>query len=62
MLRDWPFYLAFNLFRLAAILHGIGVRERAGTASSASAREISAMAEPVAQWGWAIAQGKAPTY
>jgi aminoglycoside phosphotransferase (APT) family kinase protein len=62
VLRDWPFYLAFNLFRLAAILHGIGVRERAGTASSASAHEISAMAEPVAQWGWAIAQGKAPTY
>ncbi len=62
VLRDWPFYLAFNLFRLSAILHGIGARVRDGTASSASARETSAMAEPVAQWGWAIAQGQAPKY
>lgn len=57
VLRDWPFYLAFNLFRLAAILHGIGARARAGTASSGNARDIAAMAEPVAQWGWAIARG-----
>jgi aminoglycoside phosphotransferase (APT) family kinase protein len=53
---DWSFYLAFNLFRLSAILHGIGHREREGTASSASAREIAALAAPVAQWGWTIAQ------
>lgn len=57
---DWPFYLAFNLFRLSAILQGIGDRERAGTASSASARAIAAMAAPVAGWGWAIAQGRQP--
>lgn len=57
---DWPFYLAFNLFRLSAILQGIGDRERAGTASSASARTIAAMASPVADWGWAIAQGRQP--
>lgn len=58
--QDWPFYLAFNLFRLSAILQGIGHRARAGTASSASAREIAAMAGPVAEWGWAIAQGHTP--
>jgi len=58
--QDWPFYLAFNLFRLSAILQGIGDRERAGTASSASAHAIAAMAAPVADWGWAIAQGRAP--
>ncbi len=60
VMRDWPFYLAFNLFRLAAILHGIGARVRDGTASSASASEIARMAEPVATWGWAIAERHAP--
>ena len=58
--RDWPFYLAFNLFRLAAILFGIGQRAREGVASNSSAHEIAAMAEPVAGWGWAIAQGRTP--
>ncbi len=58
VLKDWPFYLAFNLFRLSAILLGIGQREREGTASNATAKDIAAMAEPVAQWGWAIAQGQ----
>ncbi len=60
VLKDWPFYLAFNLFRLSAILLGIGQREREGQASNATAKQIAAMAEPVAQWGWAIAQGKTP--
>jgi len=54
---DWPFYLAFNLFRLSAILQGIGHRAREGKASSANAHDIATMAEPVARWGWAIAQG-----
>jgi hypothetical protein len=39
-------------------LLGIGQRERAGVASNTTAREIAAMAEPVANWGWAIAQGQ----
>jgi aminoglycoside phosphotransferase (APT) family kinase protein len=59
---DWPFYLAFNLFRLSAILLGIGQRERAGVASNTTAREIAAMAEPAARWGWAIAQGQTPDF
>ena len=58
----WPFYLAFNLFRLSAILLGIGQRERAGFASNSTAGEIAAMAEPVADWGWAIAQGRSPQW
>ncbi len=62
VLTHWPFYLAFNLFRLSAILLGIGQRERAGVASNSSAREIAAMAEPVANWGWAIAQGQTPDF
>lgn len=36
---NWPFYMAFNFFRLAAIFHGIKGRVLRGTASSANARE-----------------------
>lgn len=58
--KDWPFYLACNLFRLSAILQGIGHRARAGKASSATAHDIAALATPVAEWGWAIAQDQPP--
>ncbi|MET0984024.1 MAG: phosphotransferase family protein [Steroidobacteraceae bacterium] len=36
-----PFYLVFNLFRFAAILHGIKGRMRRGTAASANPAEIA---------------------
>lgn len=36
---DWHFYVAFNLFRLAAIMHGIAGRALRGTASSTQAIE-----------------------
>ncbi|MDH4565463.1 phosphotransferase family protein [Pseudomonas sp. BN414] len=36
---DWPFYIAFNFFRLAAIFHGIQGRVLRGTAASTNARE-----------------------
>ena len=39
---QWDFYIAFNLFRLAAILHGIKARVARGNASSANARERAA--------------------
>ena len=52
---NWNFYLAFNLFRKAAILHGIGERAAAGTASSADAVETAAKAGPLAEIGWACA-------
>ena len=35
----FDFYVAFNLFRLAAIFHGIKGRVIRGTAASANARE-----------------------
>lgn len=35
----WSFYIAFNLFRMAAIFHGIKGRVLRGTASSAHARD-----------------------
>ena len=34
---DWNFYMAYNMFRIAAILQGIAKRVEAGTASSAQA-------------------------
>jgi aminoglycoside phosphotransferase (APT) family kinase protein len=54
--RDWNFYLAYNMFRLAAILQGIAKRVEAGTASSEQARQSGAGARPMAQLGWQFAQ------
>ncbi len=53
---EWHFYLAYNLFRLAAILQGIAKRVEAGTASSAQAVSAAAGAKPLAQLGWKYAQ------
>jgi aminoglycoside phosphotransferase (APT) family kinase protein len=54
--RDWSFYLAYNLFRMAAILQGIAKRAEAGTASSEQARQAGAGARPLAELGWQFAQ------
>jgi aminoglycoside phosphotransferase (APT) family kinase protein len=56
VMADWNFYLAYNLFRIAAILQGIAKRVEAGTASSERAREAGAGARPMAELGWAFAQ------
>jgi aminoglycoside phosphotransferase (APT) family kinase protein len=56
VMADWPFYLAYNMFRMAGILQGIAKRVEAGTASSAHAREAAAGARPLAEMGWALAQ------
>ncbi|MDT8997975.1 phosphotransferase family protein [Paucibacter sp. APW11] len=56
VMRDWDFYLAYNLFRIAAILQGIAKRVEDGTASSAQAREAAAGARPLAELGWEFAQ------
>ena len=53
---DWNFYLAYNLFRLAAILQGIAKRVEAGTAASAQAINSAAGAKPLAQMAWQFAQ------
>ncbi|WP_334151672.1 phosphotransferase family protein [Hyphomicrobium sp.] len=55
-LPHWNFYLAFSLFRIAAILHGIGQRAAIGTASAHDAHETAKRAEPLADIGWACAQ------
>ena len=54
--KDWNFYLAYNMFRLAAILQGIAKRVQTGTASSAQAAKSAAGARPMAQLAWAFAQ------
>jgi aminoglycoside phosphotransferase (APT) family kinase protein len=53
---DWNFYLAYNLFRIAAILQGIAKRVEDGTAASTQAREAGAGARPLAQLGWDFAR------
>ncbi|HZH26024.1 MAG TPA: phosphotransferase [Azospirillaceae bacterium] len=49
---NWDFYIAYNMFRLAAILQGILGRVVDGTATSQHAREMGARARPVAEAGW----------
>jgi aminoglycoside phosphotransferase (APT) family kinase protein len=49
------FYLAFNLFRLAAIVHGIKGRLVRGNASSDHAGEMVKRLEPLAELAWAQA-------
>jgi len=53
---EWNFYMAYNLFRMAAILQGIGKRVEAGTAASAQAIQAAAGARPLAQLAWQFAQ------
>jgi aminoglycoside phosphotransferase (APT) family kinase protein len=53
---DWNFYMAYNLFRIAAILQGIAKRVETGTASSAQAAASGASARPMAQLAWQFAQ------
>jgi acyl-CoA dehydrogenase len=51
----WEFYMAYNLFRMAAILHGIGERASQGNAASADAMETASKAAPLAAIGWRCA-------
>ena len=53
---DWNFYLAYNLFRIAAIVQGIAKRVEDGTASSALAAEHVRQVRPLAEMGWVAAQ------
>ena len=54
--RDWDFCLAYNMFRLAAILQGIAGRVAAGTASSAHAIETATRARPIAEEAWRLVE------
>jgi aminoglycoside phosphotransferase (APT) family kinase protein len=50
--QEWEFYMAFSMFRLAAILQGIARRALDGTASNANAGETGARAGPIAELAW----------
>jgi aminoglycoside phosphotransferase (APT) family kinase protein len=53
---NWNFYLAYNLFRIAAILQGVAKRALEGTASSAQALDAGRRARPLAELGWKYAE------
>jgi aminoglycoside phosphotransferase (APT) family kinase protein len=60
---DWEIYLIFNMFRVAAILHGVLARALQGNASSSNAVEQGSRARLVAATAWEMAQridGEAP--
>ena len=50
--KDWEFYIAFNLFRAAAIFQGVMARAVAGNAASAQALETGRRARPTAELAW----------
>jgi aminoglycoside phosphotransferase (APT) family kinase protein len=52
IIPDYDFYVAFNMFRLATILHGIKARLIRGTAASLHAKQMAAHVEPLAEIAW----------
>jgi len=56
---NWTFYVAFSMFRLAAIAQGIMGRVIAGTASDANARARGERARPMAEAGWRLVEQRA---
>ena len=52
----WEFYLAYNLFRIAAICQGIAKRVIEGTAASTFAAEAATKTVPLAELGWQQAE------
>jgi aminoglycoside phosphotransferase (APT) family kinase protein len=55
---DWDFYIAFAMFRLAAIAQGIMGHVIAGTANAPNARERGARARPLAEAGWTLVRDR----
>jgi aminoglycoside phosphotransferase (APT) family kinase protein len=54
--RHLDFYLAYNLFRIAAILQGIVGRVRDGTATNPNAAAMAAQVRPIAETAWDFAK------
>jgi aminoglycoside phosphotransferase (APT) family kinase protein len=50
--HDWEYYMAYNMFRLAAILQGVMARALQGNASSAEALQTGRAARPLAEIAW----------
>lgn len=52
----WNFYMAYSMFRIAAIIQGIAKRAVEGNAASAQAAEVGRAARPIAEQAWALAR------
>ena len=57
--EQWPFYLAFSLFRSASIGWGVYDRSRRGNAADARAHLYNQMFSTCAAVGWGVARGRA---
>jgi len=57
---DWSFYMAYNMFRLGAILQGIMARAVAGNAASERALQAGRQARPLAELGWKQVELRSP--
>ena len=53
-LPDWDFYVAFAMFRFAAIFQGIMGRVVSGTANDPEARKAGGRARPLAERAWRL--------
>lgn len=55
-IASFDFYIAFNLFRFAGILHGIAGRIKRGNAAGKGAERRAALTGPMAEAGWEAAK------
>jgi len=55
-IADWVFFMAFSLFRVAAIQQGVYIRALKGNASSEIAHQFGNLYPAIAQQGWALVQ------
>jgi aminoglycoside phosphotransferase (APT) family kinase protein len=55
-IAELPIYMAYNFFRLAAILQGILGRVRDGTAANADAAAMAKQVRPLAETAWSFAR------
>ncbi|WIM09718.1 phosphotransferase [Enhydrobacter sp.] len=58
-IEHWDFYLAFSLFRLAAIVQGVYKRGLDGNASSTTATKYGNRCKAMADLGWSMVQARA---
>ncbi len=58
-IEHWDFYLAFSLFRLAAIVQGVYKRGLDGNASSETAKSYGDRARVLAELGWSMVRKRA---
>ena len=56
---DWDFYVAFSLFRLAAIVQGVYKRGLDGNASSTTAKGYGDRARVMAELAWSLVKHRA---